>query len=159
MYIKFKVAIFKTYMIIKKINQILVVIKKQFKNDKKREYTSIESYILGIIIELLKAKATDIILDQAEGRYFLSNEGYNFKIVILSYDYIIKLISKEDSIMDKYDRIFIEDVLKIVQEEENRRIRLIQTSIESNIEVMTGRFYGCLVKLNEENNVTSFYDN
>src|SRR6188768_3356138 len=96
---------------------------------KAKVYTKIENHIFGIITELLKVSSTDINVDELGGKYYLSNEEQHFKVTILSNDYVIRLTNTRDSVAEKYDKVFVEDVLKAVKEEKHRRMEVVYDSI------------------------------
>ncbi|MBS7252925.1 hypothetical protein KHA98_03030 [Flavobacterium branchiicola] len=116
---------------------------------KPRVYTKIENHIYGIIIELLKVSSTDINVDELGGKYYLSNEEQHFKVTILSNDYVIRLTNTRDSVAEKYDKVFVEDVLKAVKEEKHRRMELVYDSINNSIEKMAERLHNTLIESNE----------
>lgn len=119
---------------------------------KPRVYSKIENHIYGIIIELLKVSSTDINVDELGGKYYLSNEEQHFKVTILSNDYVIRLTNTRDSVAEKYDKAFVEDVLKAVKEEKHRRMELVYDSINSSIEKMAERLHNTLIESNELEN-------
>ncbi|KQX08935.1 hypothetical protein [Flavobacterium sp. Root420] len=119
---------------------------------KPRVYSKIENHIYGIITELLKVSSTDINVDELGGKYYLSNEEQHFKVTILSNDYVIRLTNTRDSVAEKYDKIFVEDVLKAVKEEKHRRMELVYDSINSSIEKMAERLHNTLIESNEQEN-------
>ena len=119
---------------------------------KPRVYSKIENHIYGIIIELLKVSSTDINVDELGGKYYLSNEEQHFKVTILSNDYVIRLTNTRDSVAEKYDKTFVEDVLKAVKEEKHRRMELVYDSINSSIEKMAERLHNTLIESNELEN-------
>jgi hypothetical protein len=116
---------------------------------KPRVYSKIENHIYGIITELLKVSSTDINCDELGGKYYLSNEEQHFKVTILSNDYVIRLTNTRDSVAEKYDKIFVEDVLKAVKEEKHRRMELVYDSINNSIEKMAERLHNTLIESNE----------
>ncbi|KAF2334436.1 hypothetical protein [Flavobacterium daemonense] len=124
---------------------------KLFKR-KPRVYSKIENHIYGIIIELLKVSSTDINVDELGGKYYLSNEEQHFKVTILSNDYVIRLTNTRDSVAEKYDKVFVEDVLKAVKEEKHRRMELVYDSINNSIEKMAERLHNTLIESNELEN-------
>ncbi|MNX73259.1 hypothetical protein D3C86_1046480 [compost metagenome] len=117
---------------------------------KPRVYSKIENHIYGIITELLKVSSTDINVDELGGKYYLSNEEQHFKVTILSNDYVIRLTNTRDSVAEKYDKIFVEDVLKAVKEEKHRRMELVYDSINNSIEKMAERLHNTLIESNEQ---------
>lgn len=119
---------------------------------KPRVYSKIENHIYGIIIELLKVSSTDINVDELGGKYYLSNEEQHFKVTILSNDYVIRLTNTRDSVAEKYDKTFVEDVLKAVKEEKHRRMELVYESINNSIEKMAERLHNTLIESNELEN-------
>ena len=119
---------------------------------KPRVYSKIVNHIYGIIIELLKVSSTDINVDELGGKYYLSNEEQHFKVTILSNDYVIRLTNTRDSVAEKYDKAFVEDVLKAVKEEKHRRMELVYDSINSRIEKMAERLHNTLIECNELEN-------
>lgn len=119
---------------------------------KPRVYSKIENHIYGIIIELLKVSSTEINVDELGGKYYLSNEEQHFKVTILSNDYVIRLTNTRDSVAEKYDKGFVEDVLKAVKEEKHRRMELVYDSINSSIEKMAERLHNTLIESNEIEN-------
>ena len=124
----------------------------KFFKRKPRVYSKIENHIYGIITELLKVSSTDINVDELGGKYYLSNEEQHFKVTILSNDYVIRLTNTRDSVAEKYDKIFVEDVLKAVKEEKHRRMELVYDSINSSIEKMAERLHNTLIESNEQEN-------
>jgi hypothetical protein len=119
---------------------------------KPRVYSKIENHIYGIITELLKVSSTDINVDELGGKYYLSNEEQHFKVTILSNDYVIRLTNTRDSVAEKYDKTFVEDVLKAVKEEKHRRMELVYDSINNSIEKMAERLHNTLIESNEQEN-------
>jgi hypothetical protein len=117
---------------------------------KPRVYSKIENHIYGIITELLKVASTDINVDELGGKYYLSNEEQHFKVTILSNDYVIRLTNTRDSVAEKYDKVFVEDVLKAVKEEKHRRMELVYDSINNSIEKMAERLHNTLIESNEQ---------
>lgn len=117
---------------------------------KPKEYTKIESHIYGIITELLKISSTDINCDELGGKYYLSNEEQHFNVIILSNDYVIRLTNTRDSVAEKYDKFFIEDILKAVKEEKHHRMELVYESINMSIEKMAERLHKNLLHTNTE---------
>lgn len=115
---------------------------------KPKEYTKIESHIFGIITELLKISVTDINCDELGGKYYLSNEEMHFNVTVLSNDYVIRLTNTRDSVAEKYDKFFIEDVLKAIKEEKHRRMELVYESIVTSIEKMAERLHNNLLESN-----------
>lgn len=121
-----------------------------FLRRKPRVYSKIENHIFGIISELLKVSSTDINVDELGGKYYLSNEEQHFKVTILSNDYVIRLTNTRDSVAEKYDKFFVEDVLKAVKEEKHRRMELVYDSITNSIEKMAERLHNTLIESNEQ---------
>lgn len=119
---------------------------------KPKVYSKIENHIYGIITELLKVSSTDINVDELGGKYYLSNEEQHFKVTILSNDYVIRLTNTRDSVAEKYDKFFVEDVLKAVKEEKHRRMELVYDSITNSIEKMAERLHNTLIESNEQEN-------
>jgi hypothetical protein len=119
---------------------------------KPKVYSKIENHIYGIISELLKVSSTDINVDELGGKYYLSNEEQHFKVTILSNDYVIRLTNTRDSVAEKYDKVFVEDVLKAVKEEKHRRMELVYDSITNSIEKMAERLHNTLIESNELEN-------
>ncbi len=119
---------------------------------KPKVYSKIENHIYGIITELLKVSSTDINVDELGGKYYLSNEEQHFKVTILSNDYVIRLTNTRDSVAEKYDKVFVEDVLKAVKEEKHRRMELVYDSITNSIEKMAERLHNTLIESNEQEN-------
>ena len=117
---------------------------------KPRVYSKIENHIYGIITELLKVSSTDINVDELGGKYYLSNEEQHFKVTILSNDYVIRLTNTRDSVAEKYDKVFVEDVLKAVKEEKQRRMEVVYDSITNSIEKMAERLHNTLIESNEQ---------
>src|SRR6187431_3061103 len=117
---------------------------------KPKEYTKIENHIFGIITELLKISVTDINCDELGGKYYLSNEEMHFNVTVLSNDYVIRLTNTRDSVAEKYDKFFIEDVLKAIKEEKHRRMELVYESIVTSIEKMAERLHNNLLESNAE---------
>jgi len=121
-----------------------------FFKKKARVYSKIENHIYGIITELLKISSTDINVDELGGKYYLSNEEKHFKVTILSNDSVIRLTNTRDSVAEKYDKSFVEDVLNAVKEEKHRRMELVYESITISIEKMAERLHNVLIDNNEE---------
>jgi len=124
----------------------------RFFKKKPKVYSKIENHIFGIISELLKVSATDINCDELGGKYYLSNEEQHFKVTILGNDNVIRLTNTRDSVAEKYDKIFVEDVLKAVKEEKHRRMELVYDSITNSIEKMAERLHNTLIESNEQDN-------
>jgi len=122
----------------------------KFLRRKPKVYSKIENHIYGIITELLKVSSTDINVDELGGKYYLSNEEQHFKVTILSNDYVIRLTNTRDSVAEKYDKVFVEDVLKAVKEEKHRRMELVYDSINNSIEKMAERLHNTLIESNEQ---------
>lgn len=120
---------------------------KLFKK-KPRVYSKIENHIFGIITELLKVGSTDINCDELGGKYYLSNEEQHFKVTILGNDNVIRLTNTRDSVAEKYDKIFVEDVLRAVKEEKHRRMEVVYDSITNSIEKMAERLHNTLIESN-----------
>ncbi|MFW0738346.1 hypothetical protein [Flavobacterium sp. T12S277] len=116
---------------------------------KPRVYSKIENHIFGIITELLKLSSTEINGDELGGKYYLSNKEQHFKVTILGNDYVIRLTNTRDSVAEKYDKAFVEDVLKAVKEEKHRRMEEVYDSITNNIEKMAERLHNTLRESNE----------
>jgi hypothetical protein len=116
---------------------------------KPKVYSKIENHIFGIITELLKISSTDINCDELGGKYYLSNEEQHFKVTILSNDSVIRLTNTRDSVAEKYDKFFVEDVLRAVKEEKHRRMELVYESITNSIEKMAERLHNVLIESNE----------
>ena len=120
-----------------------------FLKRKPKVYSKIENHIFGIITELLKLSNTEINVDELGGKYYLSNDEQHFKVTILGNDYVIRLTNTRDSVAEKYDKFFVEDVLKAVKEEKHRRMELVYDSITNSIEKMAERLYNTLIETNE----------
>ena len=117
---------------------------------KPKEYTKTENHIFGIITELLKISATDINCDELGGKYYLSNEEQHFRVTIFSNESVIRMTNTRDSVAEKYDKFFVEDVLRAVKEEKHRRMELVYESITNSIEKMAERLHNVLIESNEE---------
>ena len=124
----------------------------RFFKKKPKVYSKIENHIFGIISELLKVSATDINCDELGGKYYLSNEEQHFRVTIFSNDSVIRMTNTRDSVAEKYDKIFVEDVLKAVKEEKHRRMELVYDSITNSIEKMAERLHNTLIESNEQDN-------
>lgn len=135
----------------KKIKHLMFFTFK-FLKKRPRVYSKIENHIFGIITELLKVSSTDINVDELGGKYYLSNEEQHFKVTILSNDYVIRLTNTRDSVAEKYDKFFVEDVLKAVKEEKHRRMELVYDSITNSIEKMAERLHNTLIESNGQEN-------
>src|SRR6187402_36853 len=120
---------------------------------KPKEYTKIENHIFGIITELLKISATDINCDEIGGKYYLSNEEQHFRVTIFSNEYVIRMTNTRDSVAEKYDKVFVENVLQAVKEEKHRRMELVCDSITNSIEKMAERLHNTLIESNEEDEI------
>ncbi|WP_264532063.1 hypothetical protein [Flavobacterium sp. N502540] len=96
--------------------------------------------------------STEINGDELGGKYYLSNEEQHFKVTILGNDYVIRLTNTRDSVAEKYDKAFVEDVLKAVKEEKHRRMEEVYDSITNNIEKMAERLHNTLRESNEQEN-------
>ncbi len=116
---------------------------------KPKVYSKIENHIYGIITELLKLSATDINCDEIGGKYYLSNEEQHFRVTIFSNDAVIRMTNTRDSVAEKYDKVFVEDVLNAVKQEKHRRMELVCDSITTSIEKMAERLHNTLVEVNE----------
>jgi hypothetical protein len=121
-----------------------------FFKKKPKEYSKIENHIFGIITELLKISATDINCDELGGKYYLSNEDQHFRVTIFSNESVIRLTNTRDSVAEKYDKFFVENVLRAVKEEKHRRMELVCDSITNSIEKMAERLHNVLIESNEE---------
>lgn len=121
-----------------------------FFKKKPKEYTKIENHIFGIITELLKISTTDINCDELGGKYYLSNEEQHFRVTIFSNDDVIRMTNTHDSVAEKYDKSFVEDILRAVKEEKHRRMELVCDSINNSIEKMAERWHTILIESNEE---------
>ncbi|HSD08584.1 hypothetical protein [Flavobacterium sp.] len=108
-----------------------------------------ESHIYGIITELLKLSATDINCDELGGKYYLSNEEQHFRVTIFSNDYVIRLTNTRDSVAEKYDKVFVDDVLRAVKEEKHHRMEQVCDSITTSIEKMAERLHNTLIESND----------
>ena len=117
---------------------------------KPKVYSKIENHIFGIITELLKISSTDINCDELGGEYYLSNDEQHFKVTVLSNDSVIRLTNTHDSVAEKYDKIFVEDVLQAIKEEKHHRMELVYESITNSIEKMAERLHNVLIESNEE---------
>jgi|SRR6478609_9820470 len=121
-----------------------------FFRKKPKVYSKIENHIFGIITELLKLSVTDINCDELGGKYYLSNEEQHFRVTIFSNDAVIRLTNTRDSVAEKYDKVFVDDVLRAVKEEKHRRMELVCDSITSSIEKMAERLHNTLIESNEQ---------
>jgi hypothetical protein len=121
-----------------------------FFKKKPKQYSKIENHIFGIITELLKISATDINCDELGGKYYLSNEDQHFRVTIFSNESVIRLTNTRDSVAEKYDKFFVENVLRAVKEEKHRRMELVCDSITSSIEKMAERLHNVLLESNGE---------
>lgn len=119
---------------------------------KPRVYSKIENHIFGIITELLKLSSTEINGDELGGKYYLSNEEQHFKVTVLGNDYVIRLTNTRDSVAEKYDKTFVDDVLKAIKEEKHRRMEEVYDSITNNIEKMAERLHNTLRESNVQEN-------
>ncbi|WP_228520953.1 MULTISPECIES: hypothetical protein [Flavobacterium] len=122
----------------------------KFFRKKTKVYSKIENHIFGIITELLKLSVTDINCDELGGKYYLSNEEQHFRVTIFSNDAVIRLTNTRDSVAEKYDKIFVDDVLRAVKEEKHRRMELVCDSITNSIEKMAERLHNTLIESNEK---------
>lgn len=127
-----------------------------FFRKKPKEYTKIENHIFGIITELLKIGATDINCDELGGKYYLSNEDQHFRVTIFSNDSVIRMTNTRDSVAEKYNKVFVDDVLRAVKEEKHRRMELVCDSITNSIEKMAERLHNTLIETNDEENKEEF---
>ena len=125
-----------------------------FFRKKPKIYSKTETHIFGIISELLKLNATDINCDQIGGKYYLSNEEQHYRITIFSNEHVIRLTNTRDSVAEKYDKLFVEDVLKAVKEEKHRRMELVCDSITNSIEKMAERLHQNLLETNDSESQT-----
>lgn len=114
---------------------------------RRRIYTKTENHIYGIIIELLKLSTTDINSDELSGKYYLNNEAQHFKVTILSEDFVIRMTNTKESVAEKYDKLFVKDILRAVKEEKHRRMELVYESIVINIEKMAERLHNGLIEI------------
>ncbi len=122
----------------------------KFFKRKPKAHTKIESHIFGIITELLKSSVTDINCDELGGKYYLSNDEQHFKVTVFSNESVIRLTNTRDSVAEKYDNFFVEDVLKAIKEEKHRRMELVCDSITNSIEKMAERLHNVLLEKKEE---------
>jgi hypothetical protein len=113
-------------------------------------YSKIENHIFGIITELLKLGVTDINCDELGGKYYLSNEEQHFRVTIFSNDAVIRLTNMRDSVAEKYDTFFVDDVLWAVKEEKHRKMELVCDSITTSIEKMDELLHNTLSESNEQ---------
>ncbi|WP_254920902.1 hypothetical protein [Flavobacterium sp. ov086] len=67
----------------------------------------------------------------------------------MSNDYVIRLTNTHDSVAEKYDKLFVEDVLKAIKEEKHRRMEVVYDSINNSIEKMAERLHNTLIETNE----------
>lgn len=109
-------------------------------------YSNIENHIYGIITELLKLNATDINCDELGGKYYLSNEEHHFNVTVFSNESVIRLTNTRDSVAEKYDKAFVDDVLKAIREEKHHRMELVYDSITISIEKMAERLHNTLIE-------------
>ncbi|HEY6143900.1 MAG TPA: hypothetical protein VIV55_10850 [Flavobacterium sp.] len=123
-----------------------------FFRKKPRVYTKIENHIYGIITELLKISSTDINCDELGGKYYLSNEEQHFRVTIFSNDSVIRMTNTHDSVAEKYDEAFVENVLRAVKEEKHRRMELVCDSITDSIEKMAERLHQTLIESKDKEN-------
>jgi hypothetical protein len=121
-----------------------------FFRKKPKVYSKIENHIFGIITELLKLSVTDINCDELGVKYYLSNEEQHFTVTIFSNDAVIRLTNTRDSAAEKYNKFFVDDVLRAVKEEKRRRMELVCDSITSSIEKMAERLHNALIESNEQ---------
>lgn len=112
-------------------------------------YSNIENHIYGIITELLKLSATDINCDELGGKYYLSNEEQHFSVTIFNNESVIRLTNTRDSVAEKYDKVFVEDVLKAIRQEKHHRMELVYDSITTSIEKMAERLHNTLIESSE----------
>ncbi|WP_278019710.1 hypothetical protein [Flavobacterium ginsengisoli] len=68
----------------------------------------------------------------------------------MSNDYVIRLTNTHDSVAEKYDKVFVEDVLRAVKEEKHRRMEVVYDSITNSIEKMAERLHNRLIESNEQ---------
>lgn len=127
----------------------LIYMFKFFKK-KAKVFSKIEEHIYGIIVELLKVSSTDINYDELGGKYYLSNEEQHFSVTIFFNEYIIRLTNTRDSVAEKYDKVFVEEILKLVKNEKHRRMEMVTGSITSSIEKMAERLHNTLIESNEK---------
>lgn len=120
-----------------------------FFKKKRREYSKIENHIFGIITELLKLSATDINCDELGGKYYLSNEEQHFRVTIFSHDSVIRLTNTRDSVAEKYDKVFVEDILFAVKQEKHHRMEVVLESITISIEKMAERLHNTLIEASD----------
>jgi hypothetical protein len=120
-----------------------------FFRKKPKVYSKIENHIFGIITELLKLSATDINCDELGGKYYLSNEEQHFRVTIFSNDAVIRLTNTRDSVAEKYDKVFVDDVLNAVKQEKHHRMELVCDSITTSIEKMAERLHNTLIESHE----------
>lgn len=117
---------------------------------KDRVYSKIENHICGIILELLKVSNTDINYDELGGKYYLSNEDRHFNVTIFVNDHVIRLTNTHDSVAEKYNKEFVEEILKLIKNEKHRRMEKVSDSITYSIEKMAERLHDTLVESNED---------
>jgi hypothetical protein len=116
-----------------------------------KAYSNIESHIYGIITELLKLNATDINCDELGGKYYLSNEEHHFKVTVFSNESVVRLTNTRDSVAEKYNKPFVDDILKAIKEEKHHRMELVNDSISTSIEKMAERLHNTLIDSGAEN--------
>ena len=117
---------------------------------KPKVYSKIENHIFGIITELLKLSSTDINCDELGGKYYLSNEEQHFRVTIFGNDSVIRLTNTRDSVAEKYDKVFIEDILFAVKQEKHHRMEVVLESITTSIEKMAERLHNTLIEASEQ---------
>lgn len=127
-----------------------------FFKKKPKEYSKIENHIFGIITELLKIGTTDINCDELGGKYYLSNEEQHFRVTVFSNDSVIRMTNTRDSVAEKYDKYFVEEVLRAIKEEKHRRMELVCDSITNSIEKMAERLHNTLIETNEDDSKEEF---
>ncbi|MGQ7945554.1 hypothetical protein [Flavobacterium sp. WC2509] len=102
----------------------------------------------------MKLSTTDINCDELGGKYYLSNEEQHFRVTVFSNDDVIRLTNTHDSVSEKYDKSFVEDVLNAIKEEKHHRMELVCDSITSSIEKMAERLHKTLVESHESEKET-----
>ncbi|MHC0442846.1 hypothetical protein [Flavobacterium sp. 3-210] len=122
----------------------------KFFKKKDRVHSKIESHICGIITELLKSGSTDINYDELGGKYYISNEEQHFNVTIFVNDNIIRLTNTQDSVAEKYNSDFVEEILKLIKNEKHRRMEMVMDSITDSIEKMAERLHHALIASNDQ---------
>ncbi|GAA6771175.1 hypothetical protein [Flavobacterium sp. GSB-24] len=91
---------------------------------------------------------TDINYDELGEKYYVNNDEHHLSITIFSNEYVIRLTNTKDSIAEKYNKDFVEEILKLIKNEKHRRMEMVMDAIASSIEGMAERLHNSLIESN-----------